>query len=81
MGFLKEKLNFQWSSLDTVSHSSNFKNYQKNTASKIIVYNVWPGKLLVNIVNYGKTVVTANLAWGRSGNEQKSQWLKKVARR
>ncbi len=58
------KLNFEWSSLDpSVTHGSNFKNYQKITVSKNIVYHVQPGKLIVNMVDYSKTEVTENLGY------------------
>ncbi len=59
--FFTVNLNFQWWHLDPkLTHSGNFENYQKITAPKFF-YHVQPGKLLVNTVNHGKTVVTANL--------------------
>ncbi len=47
LGFLKVKVDFKWSSLDSpVTHASNFKNYQKKLPpQKITIHCVQHNKL------------------------------------
>ncbi len=50
MGFLKVKLDFQWSSLDApLTHGGNFKNYQKHFCHEKLLFTMF------NPVNYQQT--------------------------